>query len=242
MKQINGLAQRFNKLGSCAVLLLLLAYVAGCEDDAGKKTDLGSGGDGPAAAKDSVVGGDKGQGKTDRAVADSSASSDQPGSSDLTPQDSEVKADQGACKQDGQRCGGVNGKCCTGLKCCAGMPVPPGKEYCAATCPKSDRNVKYGFRSTSPRKILQQLTRLPISTWTYKNEPSTVRHIGPMAQDFKAVFGVGANERFISPLDAAGVSLISIQELNRQVEKLGRQIKALQKENRDLRRMFKSRP
>lgn len=232
--------QLFFRLGSCAVFVLLLASVGGCEDDSGKKTDLGSQGDGPAAGIDGVVGADKGQGKNDKAVADSTASSDQTGSPDLTSQDSEVQSDQGACKQDGQPCGGAKGKCCSGLTCCTGTPVPAGKEYCAATCPKSDRNVKYGFKSTSAKKILQQLTRLPISTWTYKNEPPTVRHIGPMAQDFKAVFGVGANERFISPLDAAGVSLLSIQELNRQVEELGRQMKALRKENRDLRRMFRA--
>jgi len=37
--------------------------------------------------------------------------------------------------------------------------------------------------------FLTKLKSLPISTWRYKGDP--VKHIGPMAQDFQATFGVG---------------------------------------------------
>ena len=243
MKHLIGLRQRSVWLGyPCAVCILLLVGMVGCEDDADLDPDLALQKDGPATGKDMLAGEDTGHPdvRPDKALADTNSSSDLP-APDLQPHDSKPQADQGPCQQDGQPCGGANGKCCTGLTCCTGMPVPPGKEYCAATCNKSDRNVKYGFKTTNSKRILEQLTRLPISTWTYKNEPPSVRHIGPMAQDFKAVFGVGANERFISPLDAAGVALISIQDLNRQVKQLGRAVKALQQENRALRRMLRSR-
>ena len=112
----------------------------------------------------------------------------------------------------GQRCGGDNGKCCSGLTCCTGVPVPAGQEYCAAICPKSDRNIKYNVRAVDEDKLLRQLMSWQISIWTYNNEPSRIRHIGPMAQDFKKVFGVGGDDdRFIAPVDADGVSLLAIE-------------------------------
>ena len=40
-----------------------------------------------------------------------------------------------ACITAGQRCGG-GGTCCEGTMCCAGVPVPPGSEYCGVTCPR----------------------------------------------------------------------------------------------------------
>ena len=238
MKRLCSLYRPSVRLGfACIACMVLL----GCEDDTDLKTDLAQQ-DGPAAGKDLQAG--EGTGtvdlRPDKAAVDAQASPDLPGP-DQTSLDSAPEGDQGACQQDGQPCGGARGKCCSGLTCCTGMPVPPGKEYCAATCPKSDRNVKYGFKTTSGKRILEQLMRLPISTWTYNNEPPSVRHIGPMAQDFKAVFSVGADQRFISPLDAAGVSLISVQELTRQVKQLGRDVNALRQENRALRRTLRAR-
>ena len=38
-----------------------------------------------------------------------------------------------------------------------------------------------------------------------------IRHIGPMAQDFHAVFGVGADEKAIATLDESGVVLAAIR-------------------------------
>ena len=230
-------------------LLLLLAVVASCEDTNGTKTDLGSTKDSPMAGKDRTTGTDTGGADVgpDKTVVDSS-SPDTGGpdaaSADLPlldrGRDSKPKADLGPCQQSGQPCGGTKGTCCAALKCCSGNPVPPGKEYCATTCPKSDRNVKYGFKKASSEMVLEQLAQLPITTWTYNNEPSAVRHIGPMAQDFKAVFGVGATDRFISPLDAAGVALISIQALNRQVKQLSHKMRALEQQNRALQQLLRS--
>ncbi len=53
---------------------------------------------------------------------------------------------------------------------------------------------------------------LPIERWSYKAE--TARHVGPMAQDFAAAFGLGADDRHIFPLDAGGVALAAIQGLH----------------------------
>ncbi len=110
--------------------------------------------------------------------------------------------------------------CCTGLTCCAGMPVPAGQEYCATTCPVSDRNLKTAIESVDEDRVLERLMSLPVSSWSYRAEGTDVRHMGPMAQDFQATFGLGASDRTILQVDADGVALASIQALYRRLEGL----------------------
>jgi predicted nuclease with TOPRIM domain len=46
-----------------------------------------------------------------------------------------------------------------------------------------------------------------------------VQHIGPMAQDFRAAFGLdGADDKHISVVDESGVALAAIQGLNQKLE------------------------
>ena len=118
--------------------------------------------------------------------------------------------------------------CCNGLDCCAGIPVPPGKEFCSNNCPISDRNAKADFRPIDVQDVLARVAALDITTWRYKKDTPDVRHLGPMAQDFKAAFGLGDTDRMIFPLDATGVSLAAIQALH---QRLG----AAEAENDDLR-------
>jgi len=61
--------------------------------------------------------------------------------------------------------------------------------------------------------ILERLASLPISTWNYKTQADSVRHLGPMAQDFRAAFGLGEDEKHISNVDSEGVALAAIQAL-----------------------------
>jgi hypothetical protein len=68
--------------------------------------------------------------------------------------------------------------------------------------------------------ILAELVELPITTWSYTFEDPAIRHIGPMAQDFKAAFEVGATDKMIFQIDADGVALVSIQALHGEVEGL----------------------
>ncbi len=51
-------------------------------------------------------------------------------------------------------------------------------------------------------------------------EDPDVRHLGPMAQDFAAAFGLGENERWIDTIDADGVNMVAIQELTRRLRAL----------------------
>lgn len=93
----------------------------------------------------------------------------------------------------------------------------------------SDRNAKENFGAVDSRDILRKVLNLPISTWSYKGQ--NFRHIGAMAQDFYAAFGVGENDKTITTVDPDGVSFAAIQGLN---EKLEEQTENLKKENETL--------
>jgi hypothetical protein len=99
----------------------------------------------------------------------------------------------------------------------------------------SDRAAKDDGQPLDGRAVLEQLARVPLSTWRYKAQAPAVRHVGPMAQDFRAAFGVGEDERHISSVDADGVALAAIQGLNEKVESGKRKTEThLEKENAEL--------
>jgi len=82
----------------------------------------------------------------------------------------------------------------------------------------SDRNAKTNCAPVEARAVLDKVAALPIATWNYKTQDPSIRHIGPMAQDFHAAFGVGDSDKTISTVDADGVALVAIQGLNQKVE------------------------
>jgi WD40 repeat protein len=108
------------------------------------------------------------------------------------------------------------GRICTCNKVCTCIPVP------------SDRNLKEAFEATDPLLILQRLSGLSIQTWNYKWNDTAIRHIGPMAQDFAAAFGVGEDDKHISPVDAQGVAFAAIQGLYRVMKEKEAVIQTLQ--------------
>lgn len=82
----------------------------------------------------------------------------------------------------------------------------------------SDRTKKEGFEVIDPAAILERVENLPGTVWNFKSEGPSVRHIGPVAQDFHVAFGVGGDDKHIAALDANGVALAAIQGLNEKVE------------------------
>ena len=82
----------------------------------------------------------------------------------------------------------------------------------------SDRNLKTDIEAILPLDVLERLVAMPIQQWRYIGQPGEVQHIGPMAQDFAAAFGVGENDTTISTVDADGVALAAIQGLNQKLE------------------------
>jgi hypothetical protein len=103
---------------------------------------------------------------------------------------------------------------------------------CAGFTPKcnpcaSDRNIKDNFQPVDEQAILDKVAQLPIETWNYTDREPGVKHIGPMAQDFMAAFGVGDSDKHIHMVDANGVNLAAIKALNRKLEEKDAQIDAL---------------
>jgi hypothetical protein len=82
----------------------------------------------------------------------------------------------------------------------------------------SDIHAKAGFAPVDGHQILDKLMSMPISTWYYRSQDPSIRHIGPMAQDFYATFNVGQDDRYISTVDEEGVALAAVQELYRIVK------------------------
>lgn len=85
----------------------------------------------------------------------------------------------------------------------------------------SDRNIKTDFTTVKPGDILAKLAALRIEGWRYTNETPGIRHVGPMAQDFKAAFGLGHDDKIIEYVDEQGVALAAIQGLNQKIETEG---------------------
>jgi hypothetical protein len=82
----------------------------------------------------------------------------------------------------------------------------------------SDRNAKENLQQVDTVQILEKVSTLPLTTWNYKSQITSMRHIGPTAQDFHAAFGVGDSDKTITTVDADGVALAAIQGLNGKVE------------------------
>jgi len=81
----------------------------------------------------------------------------------------------------------------------------------------SDRNAKENFKVVDCQDVLAKVANLPITTWNYKSERG-LRHLGPVAQDFHAAFGLGIDEKHIATVDEEGVALAAIQGLNQKLE------------------------
>ncbi len=97
----------------------------------------------------------------------------------------------------------------------------------------SDRNVKEDFAAVDAQEVLAKVAALPIQSWSYTNQPG-VKHVGPVAQDFHAAFGLnGRDDKHIATVDADGVALAAIQGLNR---KLTEELQRRDAENVELKR------
>ena len=130
------------------------------------------------------------------------------------------------------------------VKITRGLEINAGG--CTGCSPPSDRHLKANFSSVNPSFILDRLATLPIQSWNYKSEDATTRHIGPMAQDFRAAFGFGTDDKTLNTVDAQGVTMAAIQglyqqnqELTRTVQQQSHQIEQLQVQLNQVKRTIK---
>ncbi len=89
----------------------------------------------------------------------------------------------------------------------------------------SDRNLKENFAAVDRREVLDKLSALPIHRWNFRDDAATL-HLGPVAQDFHAAFGLGVDDKHIATVDADGVALAAIQGLNEKVERRSQESRA----------------
>src|SRR5215218_680290 len=100
----------------------------------------------------------------------------------------------------------------------------------------SDRNRKEGFLAVDGEDLLARLRRIPVSTWRYRaEEDRSVRHIGPMAQDWQRAFGFSADPTTINMSDLDGVNLAGVQALDARTAAQDARIATLERENAALR-------
>ncbi len=113
-----------------------------------------------------------------------------------------------------------------------------GNITCQSITITSDRNAKENFTAISAGEVLAKVAALPLTKWNYKKEGKNQQHIGPMAQDFQAAFGLnGGDDKHISMSDEGGVALAAIQGLNAEMKDKDAKIQELSQTVSELRKM-----
>lgn len=105
----------------------------------------------------------------------------------------------------------------------------------------SSRELKENFAPVDGLEILQRLANMPLTSWNAKQDPGQ-RHIGPVAEDWWATFGLGPDDKHVSMTDVGGVALAAIQALNAELQERDRQIADLQKRIEALERLRQPQP
>ncbi len=106
-----------------------------------------------------------------------------------------------------------------------GVYVPAGGGSWSSV---SDRNLKEHIKTVDSREVLALLQSVPVTTWNYRTQDASIRHMGPMAQDFYAAFGLGDDDVSIATVDLDGVALAAIQGLADIAREQDAEIDALQ--------------
>lgn len=92
----------------------------------------------------------------------------------------------------------------------------------------SDRNLKENFKPVNAREVLEKVAKLSVTQWNYKSDKESP-HVGPVAQDFHAAFGLGHDNVTISTIDEGGVALAAIKGLNEKLAEKDAKISELEK-------------
>jgi hypothetical protein len=114
----------------------------------------------------------------------------------------------------------------------AGVTLAPGGGSWTTV---SDRNMKENFFTVDGDDVLRRLRSVPVTTWNYKAQGAAIRHMGAMAQDFRAAFGLDVNDKGINSVDMDGVVLAGVKALDARTESQQDRIEVLERENAELR-------
>jgi hypothetical protein len=95
------------------------------------------------------------------------------------------------------------------------LPAGSGAFSCS-----SSRTLKEHFAAVDGEDLLSRIRNVPVNSWSYIDEPGGVRHLGPFAEDFRAAFGLGGDDRSIGLLDIAGVNFAAVRALEARTTEL----------------------
>jgi hypothetical protein len=123
-------------------------------------------------------------------------------------------------------CGGI--KFYTSQNLSSGVEVAAGGGSWSSI---SDRNRKENFLAVDGEDVLARLRSVPLSSWNYKTQDHAIRHLGPMAQDFAAAFGLGESDLLINTVDIDGVNLAAVKAVADRTDALRAENARLRAEN-----------
>jgi hypothetical protein len=127
-------------------------------------------------------------------------------------------------------CGGI--KLYTSQNLSSGVEVAAGGGSWSSI---SDRNRKENFLGVDGEYVLDRLRMVPVTSWNYRTQARSIRHLGPMAQDFSAAFGLGESNLLINTVDIDGINLAGVQAVAARTDVLRGQVQTLTDENAALR-------
>jgi hypothetical protein len=89
----------------------------------------------------------------------------------------------------------------------------------AWTC-ASSRTLKENFRTVDGEDVLKRIKSMPITTWNMIGADKTVRHLGPVAEDFYSAFPLGLGKTTIGMNDIDGVNLAAAKALEARTRRM----------------------
>jgi hypothetical protein len=108
------------------------------------------------------------------------------------------------------------------------VSMPGGATSIARATERVNRGEVGNETDVDHAELLEAIRSLPVPEWEYLSEPGEARHIGPLAEDFHAAFGLGSGGE-VAPGDVAGVALAAAQALQGEQRTLERENKKLRK-------------
>jgi hypothetical protein len=93
------------------------------------------------------------------------------------------------------------------------------------TC-ASSRTLKENYLTVDGEDVLARIRMMPITTWNMIGGDRTVRHLGPVAEDFYHAFGLGLGETTIGLGDIDGVNLAGVKALEARTAALRQELDA----------------
>ncbi len=112
-----------------------------------------------------------------------------------------------------------------------GVTLAPGA---GAWSTLSDSTKKDNITPIEPLEFINKIDDIEVFRWSYKSQNQSIKHIGPMAQDFHQTFEVGLDSTSINSGDFDGINLLLLKGLKEKVELIEGQKQQINELRREL--------